>query len=357
MKAPLLTPRFCAVAISLVHLAIFASLFVPYMADPRVSLWLALLPTLHGLFAFSRAPYTLAAFLMFVPLFLPLLAVWGAAKPATRLISLVGLWISQPLVCIALFFWSLLALELYTPSSVLHGLLSCIPFVPPVGFVLSLLLCFVAARYVRRLLAEKAVAPARNTQALRNEEEVEYAGSQEIPPAVDVKRNQLLPGWMAFGFLTFSGFLCQVLFIMSLFFPYITTYDPYADATWTITGWQMFGLNSFSAPIMIIVLLVPLLPALSVMVGRLPLSFLPVQKEHLLAGSITLSYWLNLLGFLLSGIVLANILLFIGTDFNKEIHWPAAVSVLPTSTFLLALLCSGILRACSMQWQSQAKAA
>lgn len=356
MKTPLLTPRFCTVAISLVHLAIFASLFVPYMADPRVSLWLTLLPASHGLFAFSRAPYALVAFLMFVPLIFPLFAAWGAVKPATRLISLVGLWISQPLVCVALFFWSLLALELYAPSSALHGLLSRIPLVPPVGFVLSLLLCFVEARYVRRLLAEKAATPARNLLVLQNQEAAEHTGSPEVPSAVEVNRKQLLPGRMTFGLLTLSGFLCQVLFITSLFFPYVTTYDPYTDATWTITGWQMFGLNTFSAPVIILVLLIPLIPAISVMIGRLPLSFLAVQKEGLLEGGITLSYWLNLLGFLLSGIVLVNILLFIGTDFNKEIHWPGAVSVLPASTFLLALLCSGILRACSIQWQSQAKA-
>src|SRR5690242_4540338 len=181
MKAPLQVIRFCALAISLLHLIVFASLFVPYMADPLTSLWLTLLPSWRGLFVFSRVPALLMILLVFVPLLLPPLAAWGAWRPSMRILSLVGLRVSLPLTGLALFFWSVLALELYTPSSGLQGLLSRVLLVPPLAFVLSFGCGFLEAISVRRVLATEARSFAADPPPIF-QEAGEFAGSIQAPP-------------------------------------------------------------------------------------------------------------------------------------------------------------------------------
>jgi hypothetical protein len=311
------------------------------MADPRVSLWLALLPSWRGLFVFSRVPSLLMVLLVFVPLLFPLLAAWGAWRPATRLLSLVGLRISLPLIGLALFFWSVLALELYAPSSGLQGLLSRVLFIPPVAFALSFCCCFLAAISVRRVLEAEATPSLDALPVAAQESADELTGPEKTPRAAYPRQ---LPAPVPLLLLTIGGLLCQALAVVGLSLPYTTTYDPYMHATWSTTGWQTFGLDAPSFPVMFVLLTIPLLPVLAVLIGRWPALRLSLWRERLLAGGILLSYWLNLAGLLVSGIMLAYALLFLGTDSNKQTHWLGAASGLPVLAFLLALTWSGLLR-------------
>ncbi|HXR65650.1 MAG TPA: hypothetical protein VN729_06995 [Ktedonobacteraceae bacterium] len=354
MKTPLLAVRRCTIAISLIHLAIFASYFVPYIFDPQESLWQVLIPPWNGLFAFDRDPSVIIACLMFIPLVLPVCASWAATRLPTRLLSLVGMWISLPLIFLAWFFWAVLALELYAPSSGLGGILKLALFVPPLGLALSSLFCLLLTRYQRRLFEIQEAAPdtsqsdysssaydedVGHSPTLKKETRSAYTGAKRF-----------LPGPALFTILTSAGLLCQLLVLLSLSLSYTRTitYDPSVKIFHT-TGWQVFGLQTPSAAIAFFLLIIPLLPVLASLLYRLPVPLERTLKETLLEGSISFSYWLNMLCFLLSSIVLVYSLLFVGADVNQGARWLEAAFGIPSAALLVALICSGYLRGYLLQ--------
>ena len=338
MKPPLSTLRRYAIVISLVHLAVFASFFVPYLSDPQENLWQVLLPPGNGLFAFSRAPFIIIATIMFIPLIFPPCASWVAARSPLKLMGLVCTRVSLPLLFVAWFFWTVLALELYSPASGVQGFLRLVLFAPVGGFALAFCLCFGLARYLRRLKVQD-ISLRKNVLT-----EDEYQLSEERAKTVKYDTSQLLPRFSLFISLTAFSLLCQALVILSFFLPYTETYDSYKGASLHVTGWQTLGLGFPLAIIALFLLFIPLLPALASLLRRFSVALQPARQETLLRGSIYLSYWLNMVCFILSSIILEYALLFIGANFNKETHWLDAAFGLPAMAFLLTLLCSGILR-------------
>jgi hypothetical protein len=353
MKTPLLAVRRCAIAISLIHLAIFVSYFVPYISDPQESLWQVLIPPWNGLFAFNRDPFVIIACLMFIPLVLPVFASWIATRLPARLLSLVGMWISLPLIFLSWFFWVVLALELYSPSSGLGGILKLAIFVPPLGFALSSLCCLILTRYQRRLFEIQAtaldVSQSEYSSSARNEG-AEYSPTLEKEATTHTGMRRFLPGAALFNLLFSVGLLCQVLVYLGLSLPYTLTitYDPSVEIVHT-TGWQVFGLQTPSAAVAVFLLAIPFLPILASLLSWLPVPLKKALKDTLLEGSIYLSYWLNMLCFLLSSIVLVYSLLFVGADVNQGVRWLEAAFGIPSAAFLVALICSGYLRGYLLQ--------
>jgi hypothetical protein len=354
MKTPLLAVRRCAIAISLIHLAIFFSYFVPSLSDPQENLWQVLIPPWNGLFAFDRDPSVIIACLMFIPLVLPLCAAWTATRLPARLLSLVGMWISLPLIFLAWFFWAVLALELYAPSSGLGGILKLALFVPSLGFALSSLFCLLLTRYQRRLFEiQEAALDASQSEysSSAHDENVGHTPAlKKETRSAHTGVNRLLPGPALFTILTSAGLLCQLLVFLSLSLPYTLTiiYDP-SVKTFHTTGWQVFGLQAPSAALALFLLIIPLLPVLASLLYRLPVPLEKALKETLLEGSIYASYLLNMLCFLLSSIVLVYSLLFVGEDVNQGARWLDAAFGIPSAALLVALICSGYLRGYLLQ--------
>lgn len=343
--------RACAIILSLLHLVVFVSYFIPYMDDPRVNLWQALLPW-SGLFAYSRAPLAFIVSNLFLPLLLPACAAWITARCPVRIISLVSVWISIPLLFVAWFFWTVLALELYAPASGLQGVVRLVIFVPACGLALSFPLCLALARYQRLLLASEKV-----TFSLMQPEHLpDVPAAKASHPSLAEDEPQRLSAGARRLLLSLSvpAFLCNLLVFVSLSFPYISFYDSVRKITWSTTGWQMLGQDSPSVGAGIFLLVIPLLPALASLIGRLPIPVTPAWKDALFVKSIALSYWLMMLCFMLSGIVLEYSLLFIGANAPQERHWLAAAPGLPVAGFLLALICIGILRGHMLHRRSQA---
>jgi hypothetical protein len=98
--------RSCALALSLFHLAMVVSLFIPSLgpaSENRLvpeSLW-------QMLFAQDTpAPAIIAGFL-FLPLLVPPLASWAACRSRVSAGSLLPLWSCLPLLLVGLLFWLL----------------------------------------------------------------------------------------------------------------------------------------------------------------------------------------------------------------------------------------------------------
>ncbi|HEY3991889.1 MAG TPA: hypothetical protein VGM01_03310 [Ktedonobacteraceae bacterium] len=344
MRPLLQAIRRYAIAISLVHLAVFASFFVPYLSDPQENLWQVLLPPWNELFAFSHAALIIIASIMFIPLIVPPVAAWVAVRSPLKLMGLVCIRVSLPLLFASWFFWSVLAVELYSPASGVQGALRLVLFAPVCGFALAFCLCLGLAGCLRRLKVQNTSFSM--SQSTQDENQLPGEGEKTAFPATSL----LLPRLFV---LTAFGLLCQVLVILSLFLPFTETYDPYKGVAFHITGWQTLGLGFPLALIMLLLLFIPLFPLFATLLYRSSLSLKFVQKNTLLAESINVSYWLNMLCFILSSIILEYSLLFIGADFNKETRWLDAAFGIPSLAFLGALLCSGILRVYALRYTTE----
>jgi hypothetical protein len=144
--------------------------------------------------------------------------------------------------------------------------------------------------------------------------------------------------------------LCHLLIFLSLYFPYTETYDPYEQATFRATGWQMLGggfqlamlwpTREAVAIVLLAALILPVFPNLSCLL-LFPLK--SEWKDVLLGKGFYLNCLLNTVGFALSSSALTLSLLFLGADFNKETHRiDTAFGILPAA-FLLSLVCSCVL--------------
>jgi hypothetical protein len=338
MKAPLLAIRRCALALSVLYLAIFASYFVPYLFDPQENLWQVLLPPWNSLFAFSRAPLILIACIMFFPLAFPLATAWTAVLFPLRIMSLVNVRLCLPLIFAAWFFWVVLALELYSPASGLQGVLRLVLFAPALGLSAAFVLTLLLARYLRAFQLREDRLHARLALPQKTTE-------QEAEPEIaEISRSTPAPRHIPLFRLIACGLLCQLVFFLSLFLPYTEVYDSVTGTSSHITGWQTLGFTFPFALLTLFLFALPLLPILFPLLYRVPLLFRNIQREVFHRGGVYLSYWLTLVCFILSSIVLEYSLLFVGADSNRAMRWLDAAFGIPVAAFFLALFCSGTLR-------------
>ena len=149
---PTVLVRGCALALSLFHLAMIVSLFVPSLGPASEDRLVpeSLLQVLFAQYAEVRtpAPAITAGFLV-LPLLLPPLASWAACRSPVRMRSLLPQWNCLPLLLVGLLFW------LRGPTDDPPHLILCL------GFALSFLLTLVETISLLLHLRSQEQAPGR----------------------------------------------------------------------------------------------------------------------------------------------------------------------------------------------------
>lgn len=321
--------RSCALALSLFHLAMIVSLFVPSLGPASEDRLVpeSLLQVFFAQYAEVRtpAPAITAGFLV-LPLLLPPLASWAACRSPVRMRSLLPLGSCLPLLLVGLLFWLMGRTD--DPERLVVRL----------GFALSFLLTLVETISLPLLLRSQEQArlvnhsghlpsaqdkPARGSDPCEGEI-WEHTGTRRALPSLVLSITLVL--------------LCYLLIFLSLFFPYLKTSGGYAPVSFQTTGWQLSGeWLGCTTGVSFLVLL--FLLALSQVVR---MSFTPIQKQSLLFRSIALNHLFNLLGFLSSSLLLIFSLGFVG-DLDGPFQSVDAAFGIPPAAFLLASIGSGLL--------------
>jgi hypothetical protein len=349
--------RSCLMSIPLLHLAIILSLLYPPSGG---NLWQVIFPSWVDLVLVPRI-------LVFSALMFPPLASWVASRLPTRMVSLVGLWISLALSLAAcLFFWRLLPPLYFSGSSsvtsvtastnesltfnvLLANLLSQIPFF---GFGLSSILCFVLAIRLPLLPPhEQTVLRVSQRDALASSGE---AGRERSPISAEETRPPRAGRDFRLLLFAFFGLLCHLLIAVSLFFPYID-YDP---ENWPITstGWQLLAqafqphtaprvslMPPLPAPLALVLLTTLILPALIYLVCLLLWPVKSEWKDRGLRKSVSICYVLNLLGLSLSSFFAAFSVFSYGAGLHDVYQNTDVAFAIPSIAFLLSLACSSVL--------------
>jgi hypothetical protein len=338
--------RSCLMSIPLLHMAIILSLLYPPSGG---NLWQVIFPSWSDLGNLWQVIFPSWVDLVLVPrilvfsaLIFPPLASWVASRLPTRMVSLVGLWISLALSLAAcLFFWRLLPL--------LANLLSLIPFF---GFGLSSILSFVLAIRLPLLPThEQTVLRVSQRDALASSGE---AGRERSPISAEETRPPR--AGRDFRLLLFASFglLCHLLIAVSLFFPYIV-YDP-ENGPITSTGWQLLAqafqphtaprvslMPPLPAPLALVLLTTLILPALIYLVCLLLWPVKSEWKDRGLRKSVSICYVLNLLGLSLSSFFAAFSVFSYGAGLHDVYQNTDVAFAIPSIAFLLSLACSSVL--------------
>lgn len=360
----------CCFGIILLHLTIIFSLLYP--PSNGGNLWQMLFPSWSDLLQGSLP--LMFSTLMFGALVFPPLASWVASRLPTRMISLVGLWISLALSLAAcLFFsglfWSPALLYACGSSSqtsvvvssngcselrlLLAGLLFRIPFF---GFGLSSLLCFVLALRLPFLRTHaQADLRVRQQDALAS---IEEASGERSSISEEETRPSRAGQDVPLLLFAFVGFLCHLLIVGSLFFPYIDFYDPYGEAlqpTLT-TGGQLLAqafqpqvspraaiMPPLSAPLALVLLSTMILPALIYLICLVLWPIKSRLKDTGLRKSVSVCYVLNLIGLSLSSFFAVFSALSHGGDLHDPVQNTHLAFAIPPIAFLLSLACSYVL--------------
>jgi hypothetical protein len=362
--------RSCSIVIPFLHLAIIFSLL--YSPSHGGNLWQMIFPSWSDLLQ-GGLPLLFGT-LMFGALVFPPLASWVASRLPTRMVSLVGLWISLALSLAACLFFSGLfwsppllysngtsgtsvvvsSNESLTLNVILAVLLFRIPFF---GFGLSSILCFVLAiRLPLIRIHEQAVLHVSRQDALASigeaSRERSHIAEEETRPS---RAGQ---DFCPLLFASF-GLLCHLLIAVSLFFPYIDFYDPYGeivDRLTPTTGWQLLAqafrpqtaprvaiMPPLPAPLALVLLTTLILPALIYLVY---LALWPVKsklKDTELRKSVSICYVLNLIGLSLSSFFVVFSALSHGGDLHDPVQNTHPAFAIPPIAFLLSLACSYVL--------------
>ena len=363
MRAPSLLLRCCAIIIPLIHLVILSCLFYPL--SNGISTW-------QGDFQYQINPAVVGDYGAFIgvvflalfqlgPLVFPPLAAWVAFRFPTRLLSLVGLWISLAFTFMAcLFFTWLLHLPPFF-SSRLPGLsllpdlslAGLITLILPLGFGLSSILCLALA--IRLPLKPRSALRMSRAEALAvmGTESGERSGLSAAgrPRALESLGLRLT---IAASF----GLLCHLVIALSLFFPYVDYYDPYGQALGPtlITGWQLLGepfqpaalrittlMPPLSVPLAMGLLVTLILPALIYLVCLAPWPLKGERRDKGLRISVSIGYVLNLIGLSLSSCFVAFSLLWHGGDLHDPVQNTHLAFAVPPIAFLCSLACSSVL--------------
>ncbi len=359
--------RSCSIMIPFLHLAIIFSLL--YSPSHGGNLWQMIFPSWSDLLQ-GGLPLLFST-LMFGALVFPPLASWVASRLPTRMVSLVGLWISLALSLAACLFFSgpfwsppllysngtsvfVSSHESLTLNVILAVLLFRIPFF---GFGLSSILCFVLAiRLPLIRIHEQAVLRVSRQDALASIGEASRERSH-------ISEEETRPSRAGQDFcpllFAFFGLLCHLLIAVSLFFPYIDFYDPYGeivDRLTPTTGWQLLAqafqpqtapraaiMPPLPVPLALVLLTTLILPALLYLVY---LALWPVKSELKDTGlrkSVSICYVLNLIGLSLSSFFAVFSALSHGGDLHDPVQNTHPAFAIPPIAFLLSLACSFVL--------------
>ncbi len=337
MRTRPLLVRISAIIILCAHVLIVISLFFPYPSfrAPVCTGWLWSLRCSTELVHFDS---------LIVALALPPLASVAVFRSPSRMMGLLGVWISLPLT---LFFY----IGFASTAIAYDGfpiVVSPTVWFTSVGFALSFISCLALALYLpflrtgaqeRRAMRRPAHLEAGQHEG---EERVSHPDGGELPAYVT--RRSLRP------YLAFIGLLCHLLIGLSLSFPYTELYDGYEGGLLgRTTGWQVFGNVLRSHSILsygaLLLLAAVVLPALFYLASLLPFPRKSEHREALLFKGAYLSYLLNTIGFSLSLTALALSLSF-GAFGGADLHNYSSTDVafaIPPAPFLLSLLCSTVL--------------
>ncbi len=369
--------RSCLIIIPLLHLAIIFSLL--YSPSHGGNLWQMIFPSWSDLLQ-GGLPLLFST-LMFGALVFPPLASWVASRLPTRMISLVGLWISLALSLAACLFFSGLfwsppllysngtsgtsvvvsSHESLTLNVILAVLLFRIPFF---GFGLSFILCFVLASRLPLLRTyEQAVLRVSQRDALAS---IGEASRERSHIAEEESRPSRAGQDFRLPIFAFLGLLCHLLIFLSLFATYIDYYNVYQDTDLhpygggglptPSTGWQLLAqafqpqtapraaiMPPLPAPLALVLLTTLILPALIYLVY---LALWPVKsklKDTGLRKSVSICYVLNLIGLSLSSFFAVFSVLSHGGDLHDPVQNTHPAFAIPPIAFLLSLTCSYVL--------------
>ena len=357
MRAPSLLLRCCAIIIPLIHLVILACLFYPL--SNGVSTW-------QGGFQYQITRAVVGDSVTFIdvvflalfqlgPLVLPPLAAWVAFKFPTRLVSLVGLWISLALTFMACFLQVLPFFSRMPPGLSLLpdlSLAGLITLILPLSFGLSSILCLaLALRLPLKPRSAQSMSRALALAVMGTESgERSRLSAEGIPSALASKGFRLT-------IAASLGLLCHLLIALSLFFPYVDYYDPYGQALWPtlITGWQLLTepfqpaalrittlMPPLSVPLAMVLLVTLILPALIYLVCLAPWPLKGELRAKGLRISVSLGYVLNLIGLSLSSFFVALSLLSHGGDLHDPFQNTDLAFAVPPIAFLFSLACSSV---------------
>jgi len=357
MRIRPLVVRSSAIIIPCAHVLIVISLFFPYARFQasvctgwqwffRCSTELAPLD-LHSLVLFNS---------LIVALALPPLASVALFRSPTRMMSLLGVWISLPPT---LFYYDVCVYNAIGYHGNLIGVSPAVWF-PPVGFALSFISCLTLALSLPHLRARSQ--GRRATSRLAHLEAGQHEGAERVfhPDGGE------LPAYVTRGshrpYLAFIGLLCHLLIGLSLSFPYTELYDGYEGGLLgRTTGWQILSDALQSHSILsygaLLLLAAVVLPALIYLACLLPFPRKSDQREALLFKGTYLSYLLNTMGFSLSLTALA-LSLFFGAFGGADLHNYSSTDVafaIPPAPFLLSLLCSTVLIDSSLRQREAGK--
>lgn len=326
---PAVLVRGCALALSLFHLAMIVSLFIPSLGPASEDRLVpeSLLQVFFAQYAEvgTPAPAIPAGFLI-LPLLLPPLASWAACRSPVRMGRLLPLWSCLPLLLVGLFFWLLGPTD--DPQRLPLRLGFALSFLLTLGETIALPL-LLRSQEQTRLVNHSEHLPAAQDQPARRSDtgsgtrQEEHTGTRRAGPSFVLLLTLLL--------------LCYLLIFLSLFFPYTETSGGLEPVSFQTTGWQLSGawLGWMGG---LMVLTVPLFFLTPYTLAYK--SFTPMQKDLLLFRSLALTHLFNLLGFLSSSLMLL-------TSSTGDLYGPFtrvdAAFGIPPAAFLLASIGSGLL--------------
>ena len=354
MRTRSLVVRCCATVIPLAHLLIVISLFFPYAHYWGTTGWQELFPSPGRLSLDPLDPYYLSlirdrALVVLIVLALPTFAAVAVFRSPTRMMGLLGVWISLPLTLLSCFVCANIVLDPFNGYTIRS---SPAAWFPPLGFALSFTLCLVLALYLPLLRArQQAMSRPVHLEAGQHEraECVSHPNGVELP--VHATRLRRRPR------LAFLGLLCHLLIGLSLFFPYTELHDQYEGTITPTTGWQMLSealqirnipavhlggwqTGTTAALVASLLLAALVLPVLIYLACLLPFPWKNGTADTKLRKSTYLSYLLTTLGFSLSSFVLGLSLFYRGGDLHDPFLTTDLAFVIPPAAFLLSLLCS-----------------
>jgi hypothetical protein len=353
MRTKSLVVRGPSIIILLAHVLIVISLFFPYAHYWGTNGWQELFPSPGALSLNPLDPYYLSlirvrAFVVLIVFALPVIAAVAVFRSPTRIMGLLGVWISLPLTLLSCFVCASIVLDPFNGYTIRS---SPAVWFPPVGFALSFLSCLVLALYLPLLRArQQSMDRLIHLEAGQHEraERVSHPNGVELPAHATRPRR-----WPRLAFL---GLLCHLLIGLSLLFPYTELHDQYEGTITPTTGWQMLSKalqiqdihvllggwqSGIPAAFVASLLLAALvLPALIYLAFLLPFPWKNGTADTRLRKSIYISYLLTTIGFSLSSFVLGLSLIYRGGDLHDPFLTTNLAFVIPPAAFLLSLLCS-----------------
>jgi MFS family permease len=347
--------RLSLIGVYVVHIAILLSFLYPFHFPEGLFFGIWNQPDVK---TNPLSTIELASFLLILPLLLPPLVVWMASTFPTRLISLIGLWISVgvllfPCLFFYQFSWSNFLVAFHDNSSLVLNTIYLIPLIPLFGFALTLLLCLALA-----IALPLARAHGRSRQRLGSEAELasrreERDRRPDHPdagaPSEKRRLHVLVP------LLALLGLLTHLTIFLSLFWTYIDYYDVDMNAPVSSTGWQVL-LQPFhtqpyvisnmpppSLPLIVILLAALVIPALVFLINLLLWPVRGTLKDALLSKTMMGMYLLTLSGLVLSTFCLLISFLSGGGDSTDPVQHTYGGFATPSLMFLLSVVCSYLL--------------